>query len=63
MTERVVVLNDFSAVRGGATSRAVALARGLARTGSEVIYFTGDDGAEEIAPDVSVVAALSLIHI
>ncbi len=57
MTERVVILNDFSTVRGGATSRAVALAAGLARTGTEVVYFTGDHGADLDLPGVEVVAA------
>lgn len=45
--DRVVIINDFAEVRGGASSQAVKLARGLARRGIEVCFFSGEAQPKE----------------
>jgi len=54
--ERVVILNDFSVARGGATTLALTLARMLAQRGIPVTYFTGDTAEEPVGDGVDVVA-------
>lgn len=54
--DRVVILNDFSVARGGATTLALTLARMLAQRGTPVTYFTGDAGEEAVGDGVDVVA-------
>lgn len=53
---RIVILNDRSAALGGATSLALLSARLLSEAGHEVVYVTGDDGAQaELPPSVELV--------
>lgn len=52
---RVVLINDFATVRGGATAQARRLARGLVNAGLDVTFFSGNapdatiDGAEFVS--------------
>jgi hypothetical protein len=41
---RIVLINDFSIARGGATKLALDLAEGLSARGCNLHYFAGDDG-------------------
>ncbi|MEM7498425.1 MAG: glycosyltransferase family 4 protein [Pseudomonadota bacterium] len=41
---RIVIVNDFSVARGGATGLAVLSAELLAAAGEEVVFLSGDDG-------------------
>lgn len=41
---RIVLINDFSVARGGATKLSLDLAQGLRARGREVVYFAGDNG-------------------
>ncbi|MEM6677800.1 MAG: glycosyltransferase family 1 protein, partial [Pseudomonadota bacterium] len=43
-TARIVIVNDFSVARGGATALALLEAELLAEAGREVVYLSGDDG-------------------
>jgi glycosyltransferase involved in cell wall biosynthesis len=52
--ERVVILNDISAWRGGATGVALSCARGLAERGIPVSFITGDDASESPLADTAV---------
>jgi glycosyltransferase involved in cell wall biosynthesis len=54
--DRIVVLNDSSTVRGGATFLALTLARHLAAAGSSVTFVAGDKGGADVPPDVDLVA-------
>ncbi|WP_112322103.1 glycosyltransferase family 4 protein [Oceanibium sediminis] len=54
--DRVVLLNDFSVARGGATTLALSLAGRLARRGVPVTYFTGDTPEGPVAEGVETVA-------
>jgi len=54
--ERVVLLNDFSVARGGATTLALTLATKLSAKGVPVTYFTGDTPPGPIAQGVDTVA-------
>ncbi|BAT61483.1 glycogen synthase [Variibacter gotjawalensis] len=56
--DRLVVINDVSVVRGGATNVAMTSVRLLSERGIPVTYFTGDDGlnADEKLQDVDVEA-------
>lgn len=40
----IVIINDFSTARGGATTLALALAMRLRNRGFDVVFFTGDSG-------------------
>jgi glycosyltransferase involved in cell wall biosynthesis len=51
---RVVVLNDVSIARGGATSLALASIRGLRARGVAVTLITGDDGDNPELDDIGV---------
>jgi glycosyltransferase involved in cell wall biosynthesis len=42
---RLVVINDMSIARGGATKLALDLVRGVRKRGRKVTFFAGDDGA------------------
>ncbi|MEM9761878.1 MAG: glycosyltransferase family 4 protein [Pseudomonadota bacterium] len=45
--QRIVIVNDFSVARGGATALALLAAELIAATGREVIYLSGDAGGAE----------------
>jgi glycosyltransferase involved in cell wall biosynthesis len=57
MLSRVVLINDRSVARGGATALAVAAARLLCAAGVPVTFITGDagDGAELVATGAEIV--------
>ena len=59
MPERVVILNDLSVLRGGATSVALSSALELSKAGIPVTFISGDDGSE-IAPEHDQVEFLPL---
>jgi glycosyltransferase involved in cell wall biosynthesis len=47
MIDRIVVINDSSIAKGGATSLAVASAEAFSESGYAVTYLAGDDGVNE----------------
>lgn len=51
--ERVVIINDFAQVRGGASSQAVKLAHGMARRGLDVHFFSGAEAPKAQGNGVS----------
>jgi glycosyltransferase involved in cell wall biosynthesis len=55
-TDRIVILNDSSTVRGGATYLALTLARHLAAAGNRVTFIAGDKGGADVPPGVDLVA-------
>ena len=54
--DRIVILNDSSTARGGATYLAWTLAQHLARSGERVTFIAGDRGVPEIAAGIEIVA-------
>ncbi len=48
-SRRIVIVNDFADVRGGASSQAVKLARTLAENGWDVTFFSGAEPKSDIA--------------
>lgn len=54
--ERVVILNDFSSVEGGAGYLAATLAKELAASGMPVTYISGDAGSQDWPQGVAQVA-------
>jgi glycosyltransferase involved in cell wall biosynthesis len=54
MMDRVVVLNDVSAARGGGTSLALASVRGLRARGVPITLIVGDDGESGEMRDLGV---------
>lgn len=56
--DRVVLINDFSKVRGGAAALVVLLAEKLVAKNIKVTLITGDDGSglQTLLPDVDVVS-------
>lgn len=55
---RVVIINDSTRARGGATKLALQLARAVAAQGVAVTFFAGDDGARDEVGDGVDMAAL-----
>ncbi len=55
--DRVVVINDLSQAKGGATGLALLSARELSKIGLDVTYVCGDAGHKEGAGGAAVVAA------
>ena len=55
--ERVVVLNDLSQAKGGATGLALMSARRLSAAGLDVTYICGDEGHSAEAGSAQVMAA------
>lgn len=54
MPDRIVVINDSSIAKGGATSLAIASAEAFSQAGQHVTYLTGDDGINERLEGVGV---------
>ena len=48
---RVVIINDASIARGGATGLAMLQAKMLHERGIEVVFATGDSGSDDLFPD------------
>ncbi|MEX0284250.1 MAG: glycosyltransferase family 4 protein [Paracoccaceae bacterium] len=55
--DRVVVINDLSQAKGGATGLALLSARALGQADLDVTYVCGDAGHEDATGDAQVVAA------
>lgn len=51
---RVIMLNDFSVAKGGATTLALLATRLLRERGHEVVYITGDVGGSPVLHDLGV---------
>ncbi|MCE6950248.1 glycosyltransferase [Cereibacter sphaeroides] len=62
--DRVVILNDASVVRGGATYLATTLARSLRERGLAVTFLAGDSGNPDLGDGIDMVAleGRALIH-
>ncbi len=64
MVSRIVVLNDASTARGGATGLALESVRGFSRRSIPVTYITGDNGDNDELRELGVeVVALGQEHI
>lgn len=61
--DRVVVINDISVMRGGATGVALASIRYLLSLGLPVTFITGDDGSEADPQIADVISAIGGRHI
>ena len=51
---RIIMLNDFSVARGGATGIALLATRLLRERGYEVVFITGDSGQNQTLHDIGV---------
>ena len=60
--DRVVIINDLSEARGGATAIALESLRLLEEQGIETAFISGDDGAGLVGK-VSKLEALGSVHI